>query len=365
MTASRQRWKMKIELIGNLKTVMSNPCSHHGYFAWPTLAKLQDGRLAVGASGFRIEHVCPFGKSVISYSSDEGETYTLPAPVIDTPLDDRDAGICVFGDKGVIFTSFNNSAEMQRGYNQDNAYVQRYIDTITPEDEEKYLGALFRISNDCGTTFGDIYHSPVTSPHGPIQLSNGTVLWAGTRFDDIFGGIEVRCINTENGETELIGKIISSDKNVVLNEPHVVELPDGKLICHIRGENTELFNGGEEELFTVFQSVSDDGGKTWTEPEMILDKTGGAPPHLLLLKSGLLLSAYGRRKMPYGIMVMISADGGKTWEKDIRLYENHATDDLGYPSTVELDDGTLVTVFYAAESEDSPCRVLQQKWKIV
>ncbi len=356
---------MKIELTGNLKTVMSNPHSHHGYFAWPTLAKLQDGRLAVGASGFRIEHVCPFGKSVISYSSDGGETYTLPAPVIDTPLDDRDAGICTFGEKGVIFTTFNNSARMQRGYNKDNAYVQSYIDTITPDDEEKYLGALFRISNDCGTTFGEIHHSPITSPHGPIQLKDGTVMWAGTRFDDIFGGVEVRRLDTESGETELIGKITASDKNVVLNEPHMVELPSGRLICHIRGENTELFDGGDETLFTVFQSVSDDGGRTWSEPEMLLDKTGGAPPHLLLLKSGLLISAYGRRKPPYGIMVMVSADGGENWQTDIPICDNLATDDLGYPSTVELDDGTLVTVFYAAESEESPCNVLQQKWKII
>lgn len=355
---------MKVELIGNLKTVMSNPHSHHGYFAWPTLAKLQDGRLAIGASGFRVEHVCPFGKSVISYSSDEGETYTLPALVIDTPLDDRDAGICTFGEKGVIFTSFNNSADMQRGYNKDNAYVQSYIDTITPEDEEKYLGALFRISNDCGLTFGKIHHSPITSPHGPVQLKDGTVMWAGTRFDDIFGGIEVRCLDTESGETELTGKITSSDKKVVLNEPHMVELPDGRLICHIRGENAELFNGGNEELFTVFQSVSDDRGRTWSEPVMLLDKTGGAPTHLLLLKSGLLLSTYGRRKQPYGIMAMVSADGGETWETDIPVCENLATDDLGYPSTVELDDGTLVTVFYAAEGENSPCVVLQQKWKI-
>lgn len=355
---------MKIELIGTLKTVMSNPHSHHGYFAWPTLAKLQDGRLAVGASGFRVEHVCPFGKSVISYSSDGGENYTLPAPVIDTPLDDRDAGICTFGDKGVIFTTFNNSAEMQREYNKDNVYVQSYIDTITPEDEEKYLGALFRISNDCGITFGKIHHSPVTSPHGPVQLKNGTVMWAGTRFDDIFGGVEVHLLDTESGKTELIGKITSSDKNVVLNEPHMVELPNGRLICHIRGENAELFNGGDEELFTVFQSVSDDGGRTWSEPVMLLDKTGGAPPHLLLLKSGLLISAYGRRKPPYGIMAMISADGGENWETDIPICDNLATDDLGYPSTVELDDGTLVTVFYAAESEESHCNVYQQKWKI-
>ena len=99
---------------------------------------------------------------------------------------------------------------MQRGYNKDNAYVQSYIDTITPEDEEKYLGALFRISNDCGLTFGKIHHSPITSPHGPVQLKDGTVMWAGTRFDDIFGGIEVRCLDTESGETELTGKITSS-----------------------------------------------------------------------------------------------------------------------------------------------------------
>ncbi len=355
---------MKIELIGKPKTIMSNPNSRHGYFAWPTAVLLQNGKIAVGASGFRIEHICPFGKAVISYSNDGGETYTPPAPVIDTPLDDRDAGICPFGEKGVIFTSFNNSADMQRQHNKDNAYVQSYIDTITKADEEKYLGSLFRISNDCGVTFGRIFHSPVTSPHGPTQLKDGTVLWAGTNFDDIFGGIEVRRLDTESGETELTGKITASDKNVVLNEPHIIELPNGRLICHIRGENAELFNGGNEKLFTVFQSVSDDGGKTWSEPEMLLDETGGAPPHLILLSSGVLLSTYGRRKLPYGIMAMISFDGGESWEKDIRIYENTASDDLGYPSTVGLPDGTLLTVFYAAESEEKPCVIMQQKWKI-
>ncbi len=356
---------MNIEFIGNPKTIMSNPNSHHGYFAWPTVSLLQDGKIAVGASGFRLEHICPFGKAVISYSFDGGETYTLPAPVIDTPLDDRDAGICTFGEKGVIFTSFNNSADMQRQHNKENEYVRSYINTITKEDEEKYLGAVFRISHDCGITFGEILSSPVTSPHGPIELRDGTVLWAGTRFENVFGGIEVRRLDTESGKTELIGRITASDKNFVLNEPHMVELPDGKLICHMRCENSELFYGGEEKLFTVFQSVSDDCGKTWSAPEMLLDETGGAPPHLIQLSSGILLSTYGRRKQPYGIMAMISTDGGKSWEKDIRIYENQASDDIGYPSTIELSDGTLITVFYATDSENEPCRIMQQKWKIV
>lgn len=344
---------------------MSNPDSRHGYFAWPTAALLQDGKIAVGASGFRIEHVCPFGKGVLSYSFDGGETYTYPAPVIDTPLDDRDVGICPFGESGVIMTSFNNSADFQRQYNKDNEYAQRYIDSITKEDEEKYLGSVFRISRDCGITFGEICHSPVTSPHGPTQLRNGTVLWAGTRFDDVFGGIEIHSLDTESGETEFIGKIILTGRNGVLNEPHMIELPSGRLICHMRCENSEAFEGGEEDLFTVYQSISDDGGKSWSEPRMLLDETGGAPPHLILLRSGILLSTYGRRKMPYGIMAMFSSDGGETWEKDIRLFENNESDDLGYPSTVELPDGTLLTVFYARENEDSPCRIYQQKWKIL
>lgn len=356
---------MRIEKIGGIKTVISNNCSHHNYFAWPTAAILQDGKIAVGASGFRLEHVCPFGKAVISYSFDGGETYTLPAPVIDTPLDDRDAGICPFGESGVIFTSFNNSVQMQREYNKDNKYVQSYLDTITAEDEEKYLGASFRISRDCGITFGKIHRSPITSPHGPVQLNDGTVLWAGTRFDDIFGGIEVRRLDTDSGETELLGKITPSDKTVVLNEPHMIELPDGRLICHIRGENSELFYGGEETLFTVFQSISDDGGKNWSEPEMLLDKTGGAPPHLIRLSTGELISAYGRRKKPYGIMAMVSLDGGESWQTDIPVCENLATDDLGYPTTVELDGGILLTVFYDNEGEDMPCRIRQQKWKLI
>lgn len=356
---------MKINLIGNTETIISNPCSHHGYFAWPTIARLQDGKIAVGASGFRLEHVCPFGKAVISYSFDGGKTYTLPAPVIDTPLDDRDAGICPFGKSGVIFTSFNNSAGMQREYNTDNAYVQRYIDTITAEDEEKYLGATFRISHDCGITFGPLHHSPVTSPHGPLELKDGTVLWAGTRFDNIFGGIEVHRLDTESGKTEFVGRITASNKNVVLNEPNMLELPDGRLLCQIRGENAELFDGGDETLFTVFQSVSADGGKTWTEPEMLLDSTGGAPPHLIQLSSGAIVSTYSRRKQPYGIMAMVSLDGGETWEKDLRLYENTASDDLGYPSTIELDDSTLLTVFYATDAENKPCTIRQQRWELI
>ena len=72
---------------------MQNPDSHHNYFAWPTAARLQNGKIAVVASGFRMAHLCPFGKLVIAYSDDEGESYTAPGVIMDTPLDDRDGGV--------------------------------------------------------------------------------------------------------------------------------------------------------------------------------------------------------------------------------------------------------------------------------
>ena len=57
------------------RIVCNNPDSVFGYFGWPSVARLPDGTLAVAASGFRLRHVCPFGKGVICYSRDEGRPW--------------------------------------------------------------------------------------------------------------------------------------------------------------------------------------------------------------------------------------------------------------------------------------------------
>ncbi len=102
---------MKITPIGKSRVIMRNTDSIHNYFAWPSAARLQDGRIAVVAYGYRLAHICPFGKTVISFSDDEGETYTPPAPIIDTTLDNRDGGINVFGESGVVVSSLSLSLE--------------------------------------------------------------------------------------------------------------------------------------------------------------------------------------------------------------------------------------------------------------
>ncbi len=362
---------MKVKAIGAPKIIMSNPKSKHNYFGWPSVARLQNGKIAVVASGFRLHHICPFGKTVIAYSEDNGETYTAPAPIIDTVLDDRDGGIVPFGESGVIVTSFNNTVNFQRNIanknTEKNAYALAYLDTVTPEEEQKALGSTFRISFDCGVTFGEMFKSPITSPHGPVELVDGSLLWVGRTFSSedkqMLGvdRIEAHKINLD-GTTEYVGyieNIQDGDVQPLSCEPHTLLCEDGRLLTHIRVQKS-----GEDRMFTIFQSESFDNGRTWTKPQQLIERLGGAPPHIFRHSSGMLICTYGYREKPYGIKAMFSKNSGKTWSIDHDVYVNGGVSgDLGYPSTVELENGDMLTVFYAHPAEDTPAVIMQQKWR--
>ena len=169
-------------------------------------------------------------------------------------------------------------------------------------------------------------------------------------------------VNTETGEMEYVGRIgdviIDGEKQLSC-EPHVIELDTGVLLCHIRVQTPR----GTRRTFTVYQSESHDGGATWSDPRKLLPDMGGAPAHIIRHSSGALISVYGYRSYPFGIKAMFSYDGGKSWDTDHDIYTNEASWDLGYPSTVELNDGSLLTVFYAKASEDAPAVIMQQKWR--
>ncbi len=350
---------MNIKLIGSPKVVMTNTESHHAYFAWPTIAKLQNGKICVGASGYRVEHICPFGKGVLAFSDDNGETYSKPIPVFDTVLDDRDVGLTVFGEKGLIATSFNNTLEFQRENMPRTQECFDYVNSVCAEDEAKALGINFRISQDYGETFGKIYKSPVSSPHGPTVLNDGTVLWVGRRLG-IKNHIEAHVINTETGEMSLRGKMelykYEEFKDIYFYEPHAIQLDNGKIICHLRAENKD------ETLFTLYQTVSLDNGVTWSKPKQIVRDDSGAPGHICAHSSGVLISTFSHRSRPYGIWAIFSEDGGETWSDENVLHYANDTDDLGYPSTIELPNGDLITAFYTKDNDYVPALIMQQKW---
>lgn len=357
--------------IKETKVICANPNNpHHNYFGWPTVTRLQNGRLAMTASGFRARHVCPFGKVVMCISEDEGQSWTPPMIVLDTPLDDRDAGILPFGKNSVMITSFNNTGEMQKKWNRlrdedgnlnpRSLYINGYLYAIDWEKaEERYLGSTFVISNDGGKTFGDIKRIPITAPHGPILTNEGEILYIGRTFSKNDTVQETDGVHAyrvfPDGTYEKLGEIPNISPELLSCEPHAVALDDGKIIVHIRVQN--------DAVFTIYQSESTDGGRTFTPAHQILSERGGAPAHLLKRRDGTLISVYGYREAPYGIKAMFSFDGGNTWDIGHDLYINGVSSDLGYPASVELTNGDILTVFYAKPTQNSPAVIMQTIWR--
>jgi hypothetical protein len=141
-----------------------------------------------------------------------------------------------------------------------------------------------------------------------------------------------------------------------MHEPHAIELPDGTLLGAIRAQGE-----GVPHKFSIFTCTSTDGGKSFSHPECL--GISGSPPHLMLHSSGALILTYGRREAPFGERIMISRDGGKTWGEEHILTEAYCND-LGYPATVELEDGSLVTVYYERYKDDKFTSILGVKWRI-
>ena len=74
---------------------------------------------------------------------------------------------------------------------------------------------------------------------------------------------------------------------------------------------------------------------------------------------------YGHRRDPLGNQARLSEDHGRTWSEPIIISEDGTSGDIGYPSTVELADGSLLTVWYES-IKGMPKAVLRQaKWKII
>jgi hypothetical protein len=145
------------------------------------------------------------------------------------------------------------------------------------------------------------------------------------------------------------------DDHTNYHELHAVETADGRLVAQVRNHNK---NNARETL----QAESSDGGQTWSAPQSI--GVWGLPSHLLRLADDRLLMTYGHRRQPYGNQARVSEDHGRTWSEPVIVSGDGAGGDLGYPSTVQLDDGSLVSVWYEV-MKGSPYAVLRQShWSL-
>lgn len=344
--------------------VYRNPDSFFGYCGWPSVCQDENGTLYAAYSGFRGSHICPFGKTCLTRSHDGGKTWSIPAIVNDTWLDDRDAGILSLGGKRLLITWFTNPADTYTGQWRDGIWEpsRSLLAALYPTVPEAYRdgGSYYRISEDGGDTWGGITKLPISSPHGPTLLRDGTVLYLGKELwcharresDHVIRTMA----STDGGKTFTDLGIVPLPDGLAwgdLHEPHVIELPDGTLLGAIRAHRPD---------FTVFLTRSEDGGKTWSMPEQM--DVQGSPPHLMVHSSGAVILTFGRRVAPYGERAVVSYDNGRTWDTEYVLRDDGPDSDLGYPATVELSDGSLVTVYYQRVPGDRQDSILYTKWEL-
>lgn len=121
-----------------------------------------------------------------------------------------------------------------------------------------------------------------------------------------------------------------------INETTPVLLPDGRILVAARtldDQHLELFDSADQ-------------GITWRNlgPVTLGNQH---PGHLLLLKDGRLMLSYGLRNPGcYGVGVRFSSDLGASWSPPRVLVTLEGSTDVGYPASLELDEGTLVTAYY-------------------
>lgn len=357
------------------------------YQAWPSVCQDEKGVLYAFCSGHRSSHVCPFGKNLMFISRDGGDSWSAPQIVNDTWLDDRDAGITYLGNGKMLLTYFHHPMEiyatMWRSWAVDEAdecyrpMINGALDAYTYFGAEQNTpGSFIKITDDYGNTWSDAIKVPITAPHGPILTPDGRLLYLGKEFsgrikryteqeddDDPVAPEERGNIflyeSFDGGRNwEKLSRIDMpegcTEKNI--HEPHIIQLTNGELIAAIRAQGEPVYHG-----FTMYFASSTDGGRTFSKPWP--SQISGSPPHLMLLKDDGVLCSYGRRETPFGIRAAVSYDGCRSFGEEIILSEA-SCDDLGYPATVQLSDGSLVTVYYQRYGSDNRTSIMYTKWKL-
>lgn len=186
---------------------------------------------------------------------------------------------------------------------------------------------------------------------GGVELPDGTILLL---LSDVPNYRVVFAIRSGDG-----GRSWSAPAPVArgdghdFEEPALARCPSGRLVAVLRDNASRRLH----------QVTSGDSGRSWSAPSRL--PVEGYPAHLLALADGRLLMTYGWRQPDFGIRAVVSDDEGETWDIDatIRIRGGLGNRNLGYPSTIMADDGSLFTVYYAEDASRCTC-IMATTWRL-
>ena len=239
-----------------------------------------------------------------------------------------------------------------------------------PSDSRFPNKGFISISKDDGQTWArtEITPSLIPAPaaevggaHSIIQLRSGEVL----AFQAAKVGTESRVYVLRSNDS---GQSWSSGEMAFrfADEVSAVELRSGRILAAVRVDGPPAGLIGDSRQFQPFvdtahptdaitMSNSDDNGRTWTPLKQILPASA-VPAHLLVLNDDRVVMTYGVRFWPRGVQAVISTDGGQIWDFSRRYVLCwHSLDfNAGYPWSIQLADGSILTSYYARRTEQTP-----------
>ena len=343
---------------------------------FPVLNKLDNGTLAAVVRG-GAGHTGVGGRLDLITSLDGGINWAAPSSIVNTLPDSRNPAFGQAADGNLVVAySVTGPYDVQGNFVFDTS---RYTMWVTR-------------SNDNGgqwTPPQQIDTAPFqyASPYGKIvTLPDGALLMGlyGWYLPDEEGGVlppeqqdqwmAAVSRSEDNGVTwshpnPIVGYIPGRTTNTSYSEIGLVALPGGDVLAAMRGGSTD----------GVDQVLSTDGGLTWGPIETVIPGLSRQPADVIQLNSGRLLLTYGRRTpgangveaaLSYnvpgqwdGLAVpaenprpQIPSNTGQQWDwqTHVSLEWNAASADTGYPSSVQLDDGTIVTMYYGNGEVGNP-----------
>ena len=340
--------------------IWTHPIRKAEYIGWPTVMRRKNGELIVSYSGNREAHVCPYGREELIRSFDGGETWTRKPEIFhNSIIDDRDSGI-VETASGTLVAAWFSSTSFAGGYPKATAKLPKDL-------VDAARGYWTRRSMDGGKTWEAPVPHRGSAPHGAIRLRDGRLLFVGTAHNRNITWNPAHypegksCMMVEESKDDgrswqVLSQYVPQKPFFAWEdvfEPYPVETADGRILVFCRSEKSSVMT----------QVESSDGGRTWGA--MSKTPIRGLPPHFVTLTDGKIVCTYADRGTRHE-MAVVSEDQGRTWDVPNNVFLCKGPKiDMGYPSTVQNDDGTLLTVYYQSETaEETPC-LMATKWRLL
>ena len=128
------------------------------------------------------------------------------------------------------------------------------------------------------------------------------------------------------------------------DEPSLVRLRDGRLLCMLRSQERPR---RDPEGGYFYQTVSEDGGESWSDP--VKTMLWGQVANLVQLQDQRVLCTYGYPMSPGGGILGCVSEDGTSWQAEnifvIKSLTASPSAQLSSPASVQLGDGTILTAY--------------------